>query len=242
MSVHFFFSYADLSNCLTIHILSLVNCYSLFVATCRILQGSAQPQASHAYSAMTEHSPNTEISPPSFEQNKLALPLSSLQFPHTQCSRQAPVEEMSRCIGSPERGEVRSKLHKSSDRHGDLTVFFSQRCAKYLGLSVGSHVRIHPPWWESVYILTNRKFQCCSITLSLPTSRQCLHLPSLSHDVILCTHFCQLVGHTHVPTDTTPISPIPCKQRGVAGVYSLLSPEKTPLPAHPMLTKSPVKV
>ena len=73
-------------------------------------------------------------------------------------------------------------------------------------------------------------------------SRQCLHLPTLSQDVILCTHFCQLVGHTHVLTDATPTSPVPCKQKGVTGVYSVLSTEKNPLSAYSMLTRSPMKV
>ncbi len=74
--------------------------------------------------------------------------------------------------------------------------------------------------------------------------RQCLSLPtSAAHHppspVVLCTHFCQMVGHNSVDTS---LSPVPCKQRGVSGVCTLVSPEKAPRLAHSMLVKSPAKV
>ncbi len=74
-------------------------------------------------------------------------------------------------------------------------------------------------------------------------SRQCLSLPTTdahhpSSPVVLCTHFCQTVGHS-TPTH---LSPFPCKQRGVAGLCNLISPEKAPRSTHSMLVKSPAKV
>ena len=146
---YYSFFYADFSNCLTVHVLSLMNCYSLFVATCRVLQGKTQPQTPHAFSAMMEHSPMTDISEPSSPQNRIAPSLSLSQYPNTICSRPTvPVSDSGRCSEAPinDNGTCSSKLHKRNDRNETVTVFFSQRSAKHLGLCVGSHIRIHPPW------------------------------------------------------------------------------------------------
>ena len=56
-------------------------------------------------------------------------------------------------------------------------------------------------------------------------SRQCLTLESISHQVVMCAHFCQV-------SEATPLS----------GINQFLSPDKFPCSSSPMLSKSPVKV
>jgi len=196
---------ADPSSCLTVHVLSLTNCYSLFIARCHVLSGSPVPQT-HTCAVAVGKERMFNTTRPSVED--VSLTSDQTQQPSTaeqyfQCEEQDGAQDDWTTSGQPfvcgstyqpslnemghpteSGGSLRSTethagdpepysgaltleevalrgLHSSLSstaetehaggrgdwvKHDSATVLFSQRCAKFLNLQVGIHVRIHPPW------------------------------------------------------------------------------------------------
>ena len=76
-----------------------------------------------------------------------------------------------------------------------------------------------------------------SLSLSLsPSFRQSLYLPSISHNVLLSTHFCEVIGHTDRVTSDP--SPVASRQFGAIDTSHLLN---LPLLSTSMLSRSPAQ-
>ena len=107
----------DISTCLTVHVCSLFNSHSLKVGKCRTLSRQQQQQA------CSSRDPKTATVLKEGEGGGGAGDVLG---------------------GLGDGGHVRVE---EVDGGGEIvTVLFSTRCAKFLGLQVGSCVRIHPPW------------------------------------------------------------------------------------------------
>ena len=161
----------DLSSCLTVHVCSLLNCYSLSVAKCKTIS-SAMPTNLPPLSASLSYSVSktTIRSGPDPQQcgsitrsEADTQPGPWLDLANIGCvlgsqnivSSGGESEQVEEGGGMGEGGgggvEGRSEEGEGGGREVEeggevVMVLFSVRCAKYLNLQVGSLVRIHPPW------------------------------------------------------------------------------------------------
>lgn len=134
-------------GCLTLHILSLINCYSLLQAEAKVLHGSPAP---------------TSPAP---------LPTGLPIVP-------------------PQTDNVAE----------DVSVIFTQRCAKFLTLQVGHLIKLRPPWWEICHVILHwvsfliRPLQAVSLPSLHFSSSNSLY-SFLSSDWPCPPHY----HHTHFP-------------------------------------------
>ena len=139
---------SDLTACLTVEIFSLINSHSLKVAKCRIITEQQQQKQPPPQSDNSVHREQGSGSPQ--ERHAKCIDLGHADMALSSCNiiergdgGRGGVEEREEdrvtCGGLEE--------HVVGEGGGEVvTVLFSTRCAKFLNLQAGCHVRIHPPW------------------------------------------------------------------------------------------------
>lgn len=136
---------SDLTACLTVEIFSLINSHSLKVAKCRVIAEQQPPlQSDNSNNVHREQGSGSsqESHAKCIDLGCVDIALSSCNIEHGGSGRDE-VEEREgdrvTCGGLEE--------HVVGEGGGEVvTVLFSTRCAKFLNLQAGCHVRIHPPW------------------------------------------------------------------------------------------------
>lgn len=139
---------SDPTACLTVEIFSLINSHSLKVAKCRIIteqQQQKQPplQSDNSNYYVHGEKASEESHVKCIDLGHVDIALSSCNIIKHGDSGRDGVEEREEdrvtCGGLEE--------HVAGEGGGEVvTVLFSTRCAKFLNLQAGCHVRIHPPW------------------------------------------------------------------------------------------------
>ena len=120
---------ADSSSCLTVHVLSLTNCYSLFAARCRVLDGSPTPQVHTRVAAVGKERthntsrPNVEGTSWTRDQNQPTEQYQSEDLPLLESS--AAYQPNMNTMGSPTKcgcSSMNAETHARELCSGMLTL------------------------------------------------------------------------------------------------------------------------